>query len=133
MIVCLDSNIVICGVERDPAWKAKVEARIKAILAAGDTLAFSDAVRLECLVGPLQSGDASVLADYRKFFDSPALQALAVTSLVWERAAQIRAVFKLQPLDSIQLASAIEHGCGLFLTNDAHLAHCTAITVEVLT
>ena len=44
MIVCLDSNIVICGVERDPAWKAKVEARIKAILAAGDTLA--DAILL---------------------------------------------------------------------------------------
>lgn len=58
---------------------------------------------------------------------------LPVTSAVWERAARIRAVYKFQALDSIHLASAIEHGCGLFLTNDAQLARCTAIPVEVLT
>ena len=36
-------------------------------------------------------------------------------------------------LDSVHLAAAIEHGCGLFLTADAQLARCTAISVEVLT
>ncbi|HEV3341328.1 MAG TPA: hypothetical protein VG125_13250 [Pirellulales bacterium] len=30
-------------------------------------------------------------------------------------------------------ASAIEHACGLFLTNDAQLSRCSAIPVEVLT
>lgn len=38
--------------------------------------------------------------------------------------------FKLP--DALHLAAAIEHGCGLFLTNDAKLANCTDITVEVL-
>ena len=58
---------------------------------------------------------------------------LPVTAAVWERAAQVGAAFNLKPLDAVHLAAAIEHGCGLFLTNDAKLARCTAIKVEVLT
>jgi predicted nucleic acid-binding protein len=58
---------------------------------------------------------------------------LAVTSAVWERAALIGATFNLKPLDAVHLAAAIEHGCGLFLTNDTTLARCTDIAVEVLT
>src|ERR1019366_8682739 len=106
MIVCIDTNIVIYSVERDPVWEPKVDGRFKAIAAAGDTLAASDAARLECLVGPFQSGDAAVLADYQKFFGSPGIQMLAVTPAVWVRAAQIRAVYKFQALDSIHLAAA---------------------------
>ena len=93
----------------------------------------SDVARLECLVGPFQSGEASVLADYRKFFGLPGIQMLPVTPVIWERAAQVRAAYKFQGLDSIHLAAAIEHGCGLFLTNDAPLKRCSDITVEVLT
>lgn len=133
MIVCLDANIIIYYVERNPVWEPKVSARLKAIAAAGDSLAASDAALLECLVGPFQSGDSATLADYQKFFGSPDVQMLAVTPTVWQCAARLRAAFNLKPLDSIHLASAVEHGCGLFLTNDAPLARCTAIAVEVLT
>ncbi len=133
MIVCLDANIVIYYVEQHPVWEPKVAARLKALATSGDAVAVSDAARLECLVGPLLAGNASVFADYQKFFGSAGIQMLPVTAAVWERAAQIRATFKLQPLDSTHLASAIEYGCGLFLTNDAQLARCTDMTVEVLT
>lgn len=133
MIVCLDANIVIYYVERHPVWEPKVTERLQAFAASGDTVAVSDVARLECLVGPLQSGDAAVFADYQTFFAAPGIQMLPVTAAIWERAAQIRAAFPLQALDSIHLASAIEHGCGLFVTNDAPLRRCTAITVEVLT
>lgn len=133
MIVYLDSNIVIYSVEGDPVWGPKVDRRLKGILAVGDMLAASGAVRFECLVGPFRLGNAGVLADYQKYFGSPSIKMLPVTPAVWERAAQIRAMYKFQALDSIHLASAIEHGCGLFLTNDAQLARCTAIPVEVLT
>jgi hypothetical protein len=37
------------------------------------------------------------------------------------------------PLWALHLATAIEHGCGIFLTNDAQLGCCSAIPVEVLT
>jgi uncharacterized protein len=104
VIVCLDANVVIYYVERNPIWEPKVTARFKAIA-----------------------------ADYQKFFASPDVQMLPVTTAVWQRAAELRSAFKLKPLDSIHLASAAEHGCGLFLTNDAPLARCTAMAVEVLT
>lgn len=108
-------------------------ARLKAAAAAGDSLAVSQAALLECLVGPLRSGDSATFSDYQKFFGSPHVQMLDVTTAIWQRAAQLRATFNLKPLDSIHLASAVEYGCGLFLTNDAPLARCTAIVVEILT
>jgi predicted nucleic acid-binding protein len=57
----------------------------------------------------------------------------ARSEAVWERAARLGATFNLKPLDSLHLATAIEHGCGLFLTNDTQLTRCTDIPVEVLT
>src|SRR5947209_6293452 len=122
MIVCLDVNIVIYYVERDPVWHPRVVARLTAARAAGDALAVSDAARLECLVGPFRSGDTTVLAEYHAFFADPAIQVLPTTSAVWERAAAIRAAFNFKPMDSIHLATAAEHSCDLFLTNDAQLS-----------
>jgi predicted nucleic acid-binding protein len=133
MIICLDANVVIYLVERNPLWHQRVVARLAAATAGGDELGISDAARLECLVGPLRSADAATVSDYRTFFADPAIHVLAVTAAVWERAAQIRASLNLQPLDSIHLATAVEHGCGLFLTNDAQLARFTDIAVEVVT
>ena len=92
MIVCLDANIVIYLVERNPVWLPRVTARLTALQAAGDQLAVSDAARLECLVGPYRSGDAAVLADYAAFFRGPGVAVLPVTVGVWERAARVRAV-----------------------------------------
>ncbi len=45
----------------------------------------------------------------------------------------IASVMKIKLPDCLHLAAAIEHGCGLFLTNDAQLPRCSAIAVEVLT
>jgi predicted nucleic acid-binding protein len=39
---------------------------------------------------------------------------------------------KLKVPDCIHLATAIEHKCDLFLTNDVALRRCTQITVEIL-
>lgn len=52
MIVCLDTNIVIYYldtniviyyVEQHPTWRPKVDARLRSIATAGDTLAVCDA------------------------------------------------------------------------------------------
>lgn len=135
MIVCLDSNIVIYYVEGNPVWGPKVAARLSLLAASGDTLAVCDLARAECLIGPLRSGDAVALANYQRFFASPTVRMLPLSLSVCERAAEIRVASALhfELPDCLHLAAAIEHGCGLFLTNDAQLARCTAIAVEVLT
>ena len=91
MTVCLDANIVIYLVERNPLWEPKVSARIAALRAAGDEIAVCDAARLECLVGPFQTGNAADLASYAAFIAGPGPRMLPVTVAVWERAARIRA------------------------------------------
>jgi len=102
--------------------------------AAGHSLAVTDLARTECLAKPMQQGNAAVLADYAAFFRDPDLQALPLTAAVCERAAALRAAsnFQIAVPDCLHLAAAIEHGCGLFLTNDNQLSRCTDITVEIL-
>ena len=132
MIADLDANIVIYVVEHHPVWGAKAEARIAQLRAGGDSIAISDAHRLECLVGPFILNDQTILADYLAFFNDPNVIAASLTAPVWERAALIRAVHNFRPLDSLHLAAAADHGCGLFLTNDGQLKRFPDITVEVL-
>ena len=134
MIVCLDANCVIYLVEADPLWGPKVVAKVTALRAAGHELAVSDLSRTERLAGPLASGDAAILADYQTFFASSTIRMLPLTTAVCERAARIRAasLFRIKVPDCLHLAAAIEHGCGVFLTNDAQLTLCTDITVEIL-
>jgi predicted nucleic acid-binding protein len=133
MIVCLDSNIVIYLVEANPVWGPKAVARLAQLRAAGDEVAVCDAARLECLIKPLATGSTTAVAAYQSFFANPLVRMLAASAAVWERAAQLGATYQLKPLDAVHLAAAVEHGCGQFLTNDAQLARCTAIPVEVLT
>ncbi len=133
MIVCLDANCAIYLVERNPIWGPKVAARLAALRRAGDQIAVSDLVRTEALVGPFKSGHAGILAAYRAFLSDPAIQVLPLTSAVCERAARFRAAYGFKVPDALHLAAAVEHRCGLFLTNDVPLARCTAISVEILT
>lgn len=132
MIVCLDANIVIYFIERNPVWEPKVSARIAEYRAGSHEIAVSDVARLECLVGPFKSGNAADLASYAAFFDSPSPRMLFVTVPVWESAARIRADYGFSALDSIHLATAVEHGCDRFLSNDAQLKRFPGIFVEVL-
>jgi predicted nucleic acid-binding protein len=119
-------------IETDPTWTPNATARLATLRAAGDEVAVCDAARLECLIGPLASGAAVVEAHYRGFFADPLVRLLPVSSATWEQAARLGAMFNFKPMDSLHLATAVEHGCGLFQTADGRLGRCTAIPVEVL-
>ncbi len=131
-MVCLDANIVIYLVEQNPFWEPKVAARIAAYRVAGEEIAVSDAARLECPVGPFQTGNADDLASYAAFFAGPSVRMLPVSVAVWERAAQIRADYNFSALDALHLAGAAEHDCTRFLSNDAQFKRFPDILVEIL-
>jgi predicted nucleic acid-binding protein len=132
VIVYLDTNCVIYFVERNSAWFPMVVARIMQLWTAKDELAVGDLTRAECLVGPLKNANTTLEASYRAFFADPDIKVLPMTAAICERAARIRAAHGISLADALHLATAAEHGCGLFLTNDAKLARCTDIPVEVL-
>jgi predicted nucleic acid-binding protein len=131
-MVFLDANPVIYHVEQPATWGPKASARITALIVAGELLAVTDLVRMECLVGPLKKGDATLLKDFRTFFQSPDVRVLSITAAVADRAALIRATHGFKPLDALHLAAAVEHGCTRFLTNDGGLKAFPDIPVEVL-
>jgi predicted nucleic acid-binding protein len=130
----LDANGVIYLVELNPTWGPKVINRVAALRTTGYRIAVGDLARTECLAHPFLNADAAVLADFQEFFNDADVDVLPLTSMVFERAAQIRAAsnFRLKVPDCLHPATAIEHGCDLFLTNDAELVRCTQITVEIL-
>jgi predicted nucleic acid-binding protein len=130
--VYLDTNCIIYFVEQHPLWWPRVVARIAAFRSAKDDIAAGDLARAECLVVPFKKGDAGLESRYRAFFSDPDVRVLEVTATVCERAARLRALYPFKLPDALHLATAIEHGCGLFLTADAKLALCTEIPVEVL-
>ena len=131
-MVFLDANPVIYHIEQPAIWGPKASARITAFVAAGEMLAVSDLIRMECLVGPLKTGDVRLLNDFRIFFQSPDVRVLAITAAVADRAAAIRATHGFKPLDALHLAAAVENGCSRFFTNDAGLKAFPDISVELL-
>ncbi|MGP0065486.1 MAG: type II toxin-antitoxin system VapC family toxin [Isosphaeraceae bacterium] len=133
MIVYLDSVIVIYLIEGPDPFRGRAEARLAQITAANDQVASSHLTRLECRVKPIRLSDASLLADFEAFFNNPDLLRFALPETVFERATVIRAQYNLKLGDSLHLAAAVEHGCGLFLTNDVQLRRFPDIPVEVLT
>jgi len=71
-MVFLDTAPVIYFVEQHPVWGPKAASRLSALQAAGEVLAVSDLVRMECLVKPLKLGDTALVADFVTLFTRPA-------------------------------------------------------------
>jgi uncharacterized protein len=131
--VFLDTAPLIYFVENPQVWGPKAIQRIGALRASGDRFAVTESVRMECLVVPYRAGSMTRLADFAAFFSAPDLHIVPISTAVAERAAKIRATHNLKPLDPLHLAAAVEHGCGLFLSNDIRLSAFPDIPVEVLT
>lgn len=131
MILFLDTNIVIYAVEQNPVFGPKVVTRLATARATGDSIMLSDLTRMECLVLPLRVGDVALQQTYRGFFALTTV--VPIAPIVCDRAALIRASNRFKPMDSLQLAAALEHGANVFLTNDARLNSFSGLKVEVLT
>jgi uncharacterized protein len=108
MVVYLDSVIVIYCVEGLPPFQARAQAHIASLRAAGDHLAFSDLTRLECRVKPIKLANATLLADFDKFFAAVDLIKVPITPAVFDQATLIRAAYNFKLGDSLHLAAAIE-------------------------
>ncbi len=132
MLVFVDANILIYHLEANPDLGERASARLATLHAAGDQVVVSDLIRMECRVGPLKSGDAALLAGYDGFFSARDVQVVGLTRTVCDRAAAIRAAHGFRTPDALNLAAAMESGCGVFLTNDSRLARFTDLTVETL-
>ena len=132
MLCYCDSVILMYVLDHTGPFNVRATNRLLALAAAGDQLAVSDLVRLECRVKPIKDGNTARLAVYDALFARPDVRIVPITTPVFDRATLIRAAHHFKLADSLHLAAAAESGCHRFLTNDARLSAFTAIPVEVL-
>lgn len=143
MLYYLDTVIVIYAVEGNSADQLRAINHLAALEQAGHEFAISELTRTECLVPVFGQSDGLRLLDFFRFFHGPNLRTLGLTTAIHERASDIRGGNSYAPLppasprryglaDALHLATAIEYGCDVFLTNDNQLATFSGITVEEL-
>jgi len=88
----------------------------------------------ELLVKPFKDNNQQLVELYEEFlFQTPGIAVKALSKKIAKQAAQYRADYNLKTPDAIQLATAVQHGCKLFLTNDHQLKRVTDIRVITLT
>src|SRR5260370_41089835 len=122
MLYYLDTVIVIYAVEGNPADKKRAKDHLNALEQAGHRFAISELTRTECLVPVLGPGGGQRLSDFFRFFHSPNLRTLSLTTAMHDRAAAIRGshtypvIPPAQPrryglADALHLAASIDARC----------------------
>ncbi len=118
----LDANLFIYALEAvEPYFTMTVE--VLAAIDCGETTAVtSDLTLAECLVKPLQLNRPEVVEAYRGILESRPFFTMASLSreILWD-AARLRATAGLKLPDAIHVATAVQHSCEVFLTNDQRL------------
>jgi predicted nucleic acid-binding protein len=87
----------------------------------------------EVLVHPLQQGNNDLSERYRSLLtDSFHFHLISVDVAIAEKAADLRARYRLRTPDALQLATAFNAGSEAFLSNDRQLARATEMRVLIL-
>ena len=131
--VYLDANVFIYTVEHIAPYNTFLDQFWLDVRNAHAAVQTSELSALETLVRPLRDGNIALEAAFRAvLFSSPDVHLLPVTIAILERAAQLRATSGLKTPDAIHAATALEHGCALFVTNDAIFRRVPGLPVTIL-
>ena len=119
-LIALDTSVWIYHFEGSAAYGQAADSVLEAISQGRIGAVASELVLLELLVAPLKKGAQDVADEIElTLLHFPNLQLAPVTRAVLVRAAEIRARYGLRTPDAIMLATAVESGATLAVTNDA--------------
>jgi predicted nucleic acid-binding protein len=131
--LCLDTSPIIYFIEANPTYDARVTGLFGRI-ANGSITGLTSAISLtEVLVQPYLTGDAGLQQEYRNLLlGSNNFETLPIDVGAAERAADLRARYRLRTPDALRIAVALGAGCQAFLTNDTRLKRVTELGILVL-
>ncbi len=129
----VDTAPVIYFIEANPRYNGLV-TDIFDLMGRGAITGVASTITLtEVLVRPYQLGDTRLQQEYRDLLlNSAHFRMLPVDSVAAERAAELRALYRLRTPDALQIAAALGAGCEAFLTNDLSLQRIAELRVLVL-
>lgn len=133
--VYLDANGFIYTVEKIDPFYTKMLPLWRTVATRHLNVRTSEITLLETLVKPLRLNAVDLVQAYREvLFQSPDVHLLAITQAILLRAAELRATMpSLKTPDAIHVATAIEAGCSLFVTNDSGLRNVPDLPVALIT
>lgn len=131
-LVYLDANPVIYSVELHPLYGPLLQPLWQAARARTIEVVSSDLVLMETLVGPLKSGNTTLEKAFETALLGTDMQLLPITQAILREAARLRATTKLKTPDALHAATALQAGCGLFVTNDAGFRRVAGLPLVLL-
>ncbi len=131
--LAIDTAPIIYLIEQHPRYHALVHAVFDR-LAKGQLSGVTSVITLaEVLVQPLAHGNAVLQQRYRDvLLHISDFGTRSIGPSTAERAADLRARYRLPLPDALQLGVALEESCQAFLTNDRRLQRVTELRVLVL-
>jgi predicted nucleic acid-binding protein len=120
--VYFDTNVFIYLVEGYAAFQTSLNEIRESILHQEAEIFTSELTLCEVLVLPFRSNNTEVVNIYRQLIEeSGAFTLLPTKRETYIRASLIRAQMGLKMADAIHMATAVEYGCEVFVSNDTGL------------
>jgi predicted nucleic acid-binding protein len=132
-LVGLDTPIFIYHFERHPVYLPFTQRILDSVVEGRLAAVTSVVTLMELTVQPLRVHLPEVADEYEVLLlNFPNLAVHAITTAVARRAADLRARHHLKPADALQVATCLEAGATLFITNDRELRSVTDMHVLYL-
>ncbi len=118
--IAIDTPVFIYHFEAHPHYQGLTTGIFQAVEEGGCKAVTSTLTRLELLVRPLSKNRHDIVNTYKFLLDTfPNLEQIAVDRDIADKAAELRAGSGLATPDSLRLATALNAGATLFITNDS--------------
>ena len=132
--VAFDTSPLVYYIEQHPQYWQTTDDLFNAI-DSGDAKGMTSVLTLlEVLVQPIRSGRLDLANQYRQLLErSRGISLFPVLGDTCEVSARLRAKYEwLRTPDAIQVATALQHGAEMMVTNDDRWRRLTEIRVVVL-
>jgi predicted nucleic acid-binding protein len=113
-----DTMVFAYLLEGNPVFGPQTRLAYESALNYGDRLCTSVFTLGELLVLPRKKNDSTAITEIEQFFRGGEVEMLPFTWDTAEQYSKIRADIRVKAADAIHLASAVENGAALFVTND---------------
>lgn len=131
--IYLDANVIIYAIEQGSRFTSSLHELFETLDAGINVATTSDLTLAEVLVMPLTAQSDDLVARYERLLSGAGpIRIAPVSHGILRLAAQVRADTKLKLVDAIHLATAIELGCRVMVTNDAALGRTFPATIQWL-
>lgn len=131
-IVYIDTAIVVYTIEANPTYSSALQPLWLHYQIGNIELITSELTLMETLVIPIKTANTELMNDYEHLLTASEIRLIPITQAILKNAANLRATTNLKTPDAIHVASAVEAGCTLFLTNDAGLRTVPGLSITVL-